>query len=189
MLQNKDNELASCPKCSRIITKFDVDLGRCVVCDLDISAIGKELSMIQEETLLETFADEIKKGTKKIDYYNTAINILKAYLVNVVCVRKKLRTSFHYIDDSEIRCFLFRLVNVRSIIFMEFDYSPKYVHVNGYTKSQIKSKKLGAIKSYARLTNFEHMMDLAMAVYHSKKSRTESYKKDFVPSVNLYRYR
>lgn len=186
MYYDKDENVYVCPKCERMITEYDVKLGRCVVCDLDISSISEDLSMIQEETLIETFASEIKKGDRKIHYYDTAINILKAYLVNVLCVRKKMRTAFHYVEDKEVKFFLFRLRNNVSNIYMEFDYMPNYKGVRKYSERRQRLGNFGGIRSFIILTDFQKMMDLAMAIYSTKKL---SCSKEFAPTANLYRFR
>jgi len=185
MYYDKEDNILECPKCKRMITPYDVKHGRCVVCDLDISAIGKDLSMIQEETLLETFANEIKKSDRKIDYYGTAINILKAYLVNTVCVVREIRTTFFYVEDCEIKDVMFRLCDRKKMIHMEFNYVPGYRGIKRYPTDIIKSCNLGAIKSYYQTTNFEKMMDIAMSIYNSKKKKCVKNSS----KISLYRFR
>lgn len=195
MYYDSDENVATCPKCNRMITNFDVKIGRCVVCDLDISAIGKDLSMIQEEVMLETFASEIKKSDKKLDYYKTALNILKAYLVNCVCVLRTRRTVFYYISECEIRDMVFALVARKKEIYMEFNTVPKYPDIYEYTKDELRLLKLGTVKSYYRTTNFENMMDLAMSMYNTKKNKNRnSIDKSKIAFYNrsktsFYRYR
>lgn len=172
----------SCPRCDKLITPKEGCAGKCNNCGLEFSLSNEpDIPRIQEDVLIQQFTEQIIKSKKDINYYETAINILKASLRNVVILKKSERCMFFKVEDSEISCFLFRLFRVKSFVRIQFDYNPRYHGVKVYTPEQVKQKNMGVVKAFMDTRDFEQLIDIALSVY---KYKTKKYGERKIPSVN-----
>jgi len=181
--------LYSCPRCDKVVSRIEKKGNVCTGCGLEFSISDQtDVSKIQTDLLIKRFADEITKSKKNIDYLETAINIIKASLVNVVMLRKTERCAFFRVEDMEISCYLFSLRKRRKCVEFVFDNNPKYKGCVPISEEQRKKWKWGIAGSYLETTSFETVADIAMAVY---KTKTERYsdKKGKDKNSNLYKFR
>ena len=177
-----------CPRCDKLLTHKELSGGKCIGCNLEFAPVRGDIEKLSRDTLLETFANEVTKEHRGIDHYNTAINMIKAYLVNVVCFRRKSVTSFFLVSDMEIKCFLFRVDRMRTLTRLQFDFIPKYSGIKKYNYEQVIGHHRGKTLSCFESKNFEEVLDIAMGVYQIKKRKFGN-SSTFVNETNFYTVR
>jgi len=169
-----------CTKCDKMLTAKDVKGCICSGCGLQFKITkDTDIEQFQEDMLIERFEREVNKKLKRINYYDTVVNMLKAYLSNVVMVRVPKGCTFYRVDNAEVTSILFRVRNTRSCVRMDFDYNPKYQGV------VYMNKKDGRYVTTLDTKDFEKVLDVSMSIYKLRSRRTK--KTD--ASENFYRYR
>lgn len=181
--------LYSCPRCDKVVSRIEKNGNVCTGCGLEFSISDQtDVSKIQTDLLIKRFSDEITKSKKNIDYLETAINIIKASLINVVMLRKAEKCVFYRVEDMELSCYLFSLRKRKKFVEFIFDSNPKYRGCVAISEEKRLKCKLGLAAAYLRTTNFEKVADVAMAIY---KVKAEKYmdRKKIDKNTNLYIFR
>jgi hypothetical protein len=151
-----------------------MDAKCCSNCGLEFSITkDTDIEIFQEEHLIRRFTDEALGKVNEINYYETAINILKAHLTSVVTHRSETYCSFYRVMEQEITCFLFRVANKTRFnrVKIEFDTKQRYPGIVPYSEAYRKMKNLPRIKSYMVTNNFEEMMETCKAIFRSKSKQ------------------
>lgn len=163
----------SCPRCDKPLRTEEVDAKKCSNCGIGFKVTkDTNVAIYQERALVAQLAKEVfgLKGTR-IDYYNTAINILKSALLNVIYSKSKRHTTFYRIIDGEIKYFLFRLTKTYKSIRIEFDMRLGYKKVKNYSDEYRLRGSKGRLKSYLNTKDLELLVDVCMAVCEIKNKR------------------
>jgi len=181
--------LYSCPRCDKVVSRVEKNGNVCTGCGLEFSISDQtDVTKIQTDLLIKRFSDEIMRGKRNIDYLETAINIIKASLVNVVMLRKIEKCMFYRVEDMEISCYLFSLKKRKLYVEFLFDTNPRYDGCVPISEEKRLKCKLGTATAYLRTTNFEKVANVAMAVYKIKAERYMDRKK-VDKNANLYIFR
>ncbi len=161
----------SCIKCAKFLTKVEIRNAKCSNCGKEFEiADDQTASLFMQDEVIQQFAETVYnyKREEKLDYTGKMKDMIKAYLSNIVISGIKV-FSFYLVRDNEVVCFLFRLRNVKRFIFLEFNLALKYEGVESYTKKN--GKYSGGMKSYIKTKDFEHAIDICVAVY-TRKSKS-----------------
>lgn len=156
-------EAIYCTNCGRVFNDIEKKERKCSNCRWSFDPDDpRDITAIDSNLLVKRLHEEAFKKVKKIDYYETAINILKAYLSGVACVRKRRFTRFYRVEDMEITCFLFKLWCHRTEITLEFDTRLRYTDVTIY------KKPIEGMKCKLKTKDFQRMMRIVSTVYEIK---------------------
>jgi len=155
-----------CTKCDKLLTVKDVRVGVCSGCGLEFKVTDEtDIEQFQEDLLIERFEREVNKKLKRINYYDTAVNMLKAYLNNVVMVRKPDGCVVYRVDDMETTSLLFMVRRTLKCVRLYFDYNPKYQGVV-YLK-----KPDGRYVATLDTKDFEKVLNIATSIYKIRSPR------------------
>lgn len=161
-----------CPRCDKPLRDEEVDNKKCSNCNLEFRVTKEtDVAIYQEKALVKKLAQEVFgiKGTK-LDYYKTAINMIKGCMKNVVCTRGKECTTFFRVGDAEIMYHLFRIYKNRTQVAVEFDIQVRYKGVINFNQKERKARGLGRWKSTLRTKDLEYFLEVCMAVAERKNN-------------------
>jgi len=181
-----------CPKCDKGLSKEELNEGQCNNCRLEFTVKNKtDLSLLNDNVLIEKFSEEVRRDKRRkisTNFYETAINILKAYLTNVICIRRKDYCSFFLTRNVEMVCFLFKVHRVRSYVCVYFDLNlTKYKKISKCPDYKTRTGRFGPMKSVLRTKDLEYMMSVCLSVYDRKTRQYNEVLKGGTQNVKTYR--
>jgi len=165
----------NCPRCDKTLEPEEIQNGECA-CKLRFRIGPKtDLAVFQENVLLDRLAEEIVSGKEsKPDYYEQTIELTKGHFPSTVHMRREASKQHHHctfylVRDSEIICFLFRVVKKAWSICVEFDSKITGLNkVRAYKRGSIHDQKYRKIRSVLNTKDFQYAMELMTWVYEQK---------------------
>lgn len=176
-----------CPRCDIGLSSREAKEGKCNNCNLEFKPPSRlDNKDLSESILLEKFEQEVKNGMnyKRVNYYKTLLNFVKAYLPSIVCIQNLRHCNIYMVDDAEIVAFLFRLTKTKTKPLIEFDITlKKFSQVKVIPESARERTRFAKyLKSRLDTTDLEYIMNVIKTVYDYKRGAVNKNRKVVKPT-------